>query len=537
MRARIVLSLSLLAGCGGPSGPGGGPGDPPVVPEPEPLVAPADTVRRLSASWYDHTVQDLFPGAVIPAQGLPVDPESHGFDNQAIAQVPSALVVEAWLGAANRVAAAAWETPSWLPCAPDGGADPESCAAAFVEDFGRRAFRRPLSADEQAGFEELLLEVYAEDGDYGAAVQVTIQTVLMSPDFLFLPEVGEAAPGERVPLDPYALAARLSYLLWAGPPDDELLNAAASGALDTADGVEAQARRLADDPRSRRAVAEFHRSWLDVDRLGRSAPDPATYPQWDEALRGAMRDELESFVERVVFDGEGTLAALLLDPSFAGDPALAAVYGVAPDAGVLPAAERAGVLTRAGWLTATSHAVNPSPVKRGIFVLERLLCDPPPPPPPDIDTSVTEVGAGDPRTNRERYEAHLTNPVCASCHLSIDGIGMGLEHYDAIGSFRERDGGFAVDATSELASGDLDGVTYDGALELSRLLADSPDVHGCYTTQWLRYGLGRTEVTGDDAELAPLAASFYASGGDVRELLVGLARTETFRTRAFGVSP
>jgi hypothetical protein len=534
MVAVILPGLALLSGCGKEGdGPGGDrPATPP--PEPVPLVAPADALRRLSASQYDHTVSDLFPGVDLPPQDLPVDPLIHGFDNHAAAQTPSALVVEGWVRAASAVAATAWETPTWLPCPPDGGGYPDVCAREFVEDFGRRAFRRPLTAEEQADFEGLLLDVFLEDRDFGAAVQVTIQAFLLSPEFLFLPELGDGAPGTRVPLDPYALATRLSYLLWSGPPDDALLDAAAAGALDDADGVEAEARRMLRDPKAERALADFHRQWLGGSRLDRADPDPATYPAWDEDLRRAMRDELDSFVHHVLFEGDGTLPGLLLDRTFTGDAATAALYGVAPGAAELPAAERAGVLTRAAWLTATAKPVHPSPVQRGIYVLDHLLCDPPPPPPADIDTSAVDADADDPRTNRERYEVHSTTPVCAACHLAIDGIGMGFEHYDAVGAYRTTDAGFPVDATSTLASGDLTDVDYDGALELSALLADSADVHRCYSTHWLRYGLGRTEATGDDAELAPLAAAFYASGGDVRELLVGLSRTETFRTRAIG---
>jgi hypothetical protein len=533
IRSLVVALGASWLGCGEQAAREA-PSDPPDPPPTAPVTAPVDPLRRLSPTQYDHTVADLFPGAEIPPQSLPADPLVHGFDNHAAAQTPSALLVEAWLRAATAVAAAAWERPTWLPCAPDGGPDPAGCAAAFVEDFGRRAFRRPLTSAEAADFEALLLDVFLADRDFGAAVQVTIQAFLLSPDFLFLPELGAGAPGERIALDGHAVAARLSYLLWSGPPDDALLDAAAAGALDDPDGIEAEARRMLADPRAERGLADFHRQWLAVPRLAKADPDPATYPIWDEELRASMREELDGFVRHVLFAGEGTLPSLLLDRTFTGDAAVARVYGVGPGDGELPAGERAGALTRAAWLTATAKPVHPSPVQRGIYVLDHLLCDPPPPPPANIDTSAVDAAAGDPRTNRERYEVHSTTPVCASCHLSIDGIGMGFEHYDSVGRFRVTDAGFPVDATATLASGDLDGASYDGALELSALLADSADAHRCYATHWLRYGLGRTEATGDAAELSPIARAFYEGGGDVPGLLIALVRSETFRTRAVG---
>jgi hypothetical protein len=535
-----MVWVTLLVGCGERPDPTAEPAATDVTEAPPP---PVDSIRRLSATWYDHSVADLFPGATIPPQGLPADPEVHGFDNAAEAQVPSALVVEAWLGAAGRVAAAAWAEPAWLPCPTDGGPDPQGCAADFVTDFGRRAFRRPLAPDERDQLLGLFTDVYDADGDFGAAVQVVIAAVLMSPEFLFLPELpppgggGGPGGGGREPLDAFATASRLSYLVWAGPPDDALLDAAERGELDGADALEAQARRMLADPRAQRATDDFHRLWLDADRLDRASPDPATYPAWDADLRESLRAELADTVREVLYARDGTLPGLLLDPVFVGDRDVAQLYGVDPAAAELPPGERAGLLTRAGWLAATSHAVHPSPVQRGRFVLERLLCDPPPPPPPDIDTSaVDDVPDADPRTNRERYEAHATDPVCASCHRSIDGIGMGFEHYDAVGAWRDQDAGLPVDAAAELASGDLDGVRYDGALELSEHLAGSADVHRCYTTEWLRYGLGRTESAGpgggDEGDLGPLAQAFYEGGGDVNELIVGLVRTEVFRTRA-----
>jgi hypothetical protein len=188
-------------------------------------------------------------------------------------------------------------------------------------------------------------------------------------------------------------------------------------------------------------------------------------------------------------------------------------------------------LTSSGFLASTSHAVNPSPVQRGVFVLERLLCAPTPAPPANVDTNPPQGGEDQPQTNRERYAEHSSNPTCAGCHTMIDGIGFGFEHYDSMGVWRDEDGGRPVDATGQLVAGsDVDG-PFDGAVELAHRLADSDTVRDCVATQWFRYSLGRN-VEGEDAcTEASLKADFAQSGGDVRELLVAIARSDAFRYR------
>ncbi len=536
--ARLVLSdpdtVALQAFAARAEAPGGcdDPTDDPLQ-----LDVPASPVRRLTPTQLQNTYADLFPG--VSVEGLvavQADPVVHGFDNNAETQAATALQVGQLHDAAFAVAEAAMADPVWLGC--DLSDTP--CVHGFLDDFGSRAFRRPLHADELDTYVGFYDELLAEDGDPAAALQLTLQAFLESPSLLYLVEFGASdltAPGERVALTDYEVASRLSYFLWNTLPDDTLFAAAAAGELATPQGVEAQAWRMLEDDRATQAVANFHRLWLELEEVDHIAPDLATYPQWDPtSYPSLLRAELDDLVLHSAFGPDPTLSTLLLSPrTTVGDAGLAQIYGFVPDgSGVsqLPTSERAGVLTRMGWLGATSHAVFGSPIQRGVFVLERLMCIPPPAPPADVDTDIPDDDELGPIvTNRDRYEQHSTDPACFGCHESIDGIGFGFEHYDAIGAYRDLDNGAPVDATGGFVDGDLSGVPYDGALEMSQLLASSETVHRCAVTQWYRYALGRSEQLGDQPTLDDLTAAYWGTGGELPQLLVDLALTDSFRTR------
>jgi hypothetical protein len=336
-----------------------------------------------------------------------------------------------------------------------------------------------------------------------------------------------------VELTPYEMASRLSYLLWTSMPDQELFDAAASNALSDPDDIEAQARRMFADPRARDAVASFHRQWLDFDRVLSQTRDAATYPQWNDALAQALRTEADKMVEHTIFDDDGTLRTLLTTTATRVNGALANLYGVAPPANdwdlvQLPGEQRAGILTQGAFLTSRAHAVHPSPVLRGVFILDRLLCMSPPPPSGDVNTTPPESDPAAVTTNRQRYAQHTFDTVCQDCHAGIDGIGMGLEHYDAIGQYRTTDNGFPVDASGTLAPVG-EGDAFNGGPALAEMLADSAIVEECVARQWLMWSKGRGEDQIDWPHINEIAASFHASGGDIKELLVAIVKSPTFR--------
>jgi hypothetical protein len=482
----------------------------------------ASPLRRLTSSQYDNTVRDLFIGVDLPSQEIVADPDLFGFDNNGAAQYANALYVEQIQQAATEVTSLAVATPGWLPCPIDGGADPLACGHQVLTAFLPRAYRRPVTDTER----EALLEIFdgeVETEGFEVALQLALQVVLNSPDFLYFPEFGGPyGRSGHVPLTSVELASRLSYFLWNTMPDEALLAAAATGELDTADGVEAQVWRMLEDPRAGQMLQRFHHQWMRLDGLDAVEPDPLAYPAWTTTLRASMAAETHAFVAATVAGETPTLARLLTGTQTSADVELAAIYAIDAEAIQLPADERAGVLTRAAWLTATSHAVHPSPVQRGVFVLENLLCVPVSSPPADVDTLVPdaqEVG-----TNRERYAQHTADPACSGCHSAIDPLGFGFENYDSIGRHRIMDFGVRVDASGVMQDGDLAGLGFDDAVSMSHLLADSRTVLDCYARNWLRY------AHGEDLPAGSLGDAFAATGGQLPQLWVDIARSERFRS-------
>jgi hypothetical protein len=280
-------------------------------------------------------------------------------------------------------------------------------------------------------------------------------------------------------------------------------------------------------------VANFNRQWLqlgDVDVLDK---DAVAYPEFDDTLGASMKAETLALLEHVVFDGAGDLDTMLTaDYSFV-DSALAELYGVSGVGGDtltrvdLDPQQRAGLLTQASVLALTGKRDQSSPVQRGKFVRERLLCESLPEPPPDVDTTPPTV---DPNaTTRERFDQHSSDPTCAACHSLIDPIGFGLEHYDGIGRWRAMDGGVPVDASGEIVG--MDDGTFDGAIELSKKLAGSEQVRACFVDTWFTYAYGRAPVEDDGCTTDELALAFEDAERDVRSLLVALTRTEAFLYR------
>lgn len=515
------------------------------------LAIGSSPMRRLSNAEYARTLRDLFPGVAVPLPDLPDDTIAGGFENDARSLGPSDVRVARWEEIAFLYGEAIAATPSalaaFLPCAATvtDDASQHACGEQLLSTFGTRAFRRPLSAEDTARY-LALFDAQRAEIDLAAAVELTVMALLEAPQFLYRiePPREVEAPETIATIEPYELASRLSYFLWGTMPDDALFASAAAGTLPSE--IEGQARRMLADPRARDQVIDFHRQWLDFDRILIDEHErrvPEDYPMWGPALRGAVREEQDRFVARTIFEGEGTLRALLLSPETEVNASLAALYGVsgpADDAtwapATLPGAERAGLLTRAGFLAAHAHAATGSPPLRGVFVTERLLCEPRPSPPPDADLSPPTAAPGAaPRTNRDLFEERTGSGACAGCHTRINGFGYGLEHYDAIGRFRALDRGLAVDASGNVLGTDVDG-PYVGAIELSEALAESELVSDCATRQWIRFALGRAPERRDACLLERMEDAFAESGGDVRELMIAIASSPEFQVRTTGAS-
>lgn len=489
-------------------------------------------LRRLSRVEHRNTVEDLLYGLALDTPELPKDPVEAGFENSARLLSAPPLWVEQSELTASQAAQAALVDPATrariLPCKSwSTRAEQTACADAFLSGFGARAFRRPLTADERQRYLAFIAEVSAEI-DFEAAIELAVTALMQAPQFTYRLELG-AGDGR---VTAYELASRLSYLLWQSMPDETLLAAAAADQLATPAQLEAQARRMLGEPRARQAMVDFHRQWLDFDRVLEEPKEPGAFPDWGPELRTAIREEVDRFVAGVMLDGDGTLASLLTSRKSWVDAELAAHYGLAPVSGwtevELPASERSGILTRSDFLAGQAHETNGSPVLRGVFVIDRLLCAGLAAPPAGADTSTPERAPGSgPITNRALFEQRTAPAQCQGCHVQINGIGFGFEHFDAAGAFRTLDDTLPVDASGTLVGTDVDG-PYDGAIALSERLAHSATVRDCAASHWLRYTLGRRIETADACLQGRAERALAASGGDVRELLIEIVTSPEF---------
>ncbi len=510
----------------------GGPSGEPACDQPNTGHSP---LRRMTREQYDNTVRDLVGITSKPASAFSPDEKIGAFFSNGIAPVGD-LIVEQYMNAADAIATeVVADMDALLPCDPalDGE---DACAAEFVSTFGLRAYRRPLSPDEA----DRLQTVYAagrQSGGFVDGIRLVIQAVLQSPNFLYYIEFGTPSGSELAALDSWELASRLSYFLWNSMPDETLFSAAQANILGSPDELEAQARRMLDDPKAERAIASFHLQWLVLDKLEHLDKDPEVYPAYSDTLRDAMRAETAKFSDFVVREGDGKLSTLLTATFTFADAPLLDLYGVSAPAGPegrveLNAGQRAGLLTQASVMAAHAHANQSSPIHRGKLVRENFLCQPLPPPPPDVDNTAPDPDPS--ASTRERFAEHTANPECASCHSLIDPLGFGFEHYDGVGAFRSMDGDFPVDASGEVrGTVDIDG-PYNGAVELAAKLAQSEQVRECVTSQWFRFAFGRIDTDEDACSHAQAHALFAASDYDIRELLVALTRTDSFRYRKVG---
>jgi hypothetical protein len=538
----VVPLLSMLA-CK--------PVDAPVDDLPESCGAPLEPgpapIRRLTRGEYNNTVYQLFGDTSLPANAFPPDEEAGGFDNQATALVVSPLLAEGYLTAAENLATA--HAPTLMQDLPDcsgGSVDEDACtgdAEAFIRSFGKRVYRRPLTDDEVSAYVEMFEQgVLLGDTDgYSAqtGVEIVVQTMLQSPHFLYRVEFGMPDPveGDVVKLTSYEVASRLSYLLWNTMPDTALFEAADRDELQTAEQIEAQAYRMLDTPRAREAVKNFHRQWLQLDdivpRISAVGRDTEIYPDYYEGLLPLWQTETEAFFEYAIFEQDATVQELFTAPYTMMNSELADFYGVSGPAGL--AFERvdvdptrySGFLTQAGILALNSMINRSSPIHRGKFVREVLLCQIPPPPPdkipepPNVDES---------QTTREQFAQHSEDSLCQGCHVYMDPIGLGFEHFDGLGRWRDDEWGQPIDASGELVLTDVDG-PFNGATELGQMLAGSEQVRRCVTQQWFRFGYGRVETEEDTCTMDSLYAEFEAADFDIKELIVALTTTQAFRYR------
>ena len=499
-------------------------------------------LRRLTHSQYNNTVRDLLGDHSRPADRFPPEDFVNGFRNQLRTQGMPPLLAEAYSAAAERLALNAFragDVNGLIPCKGSSAHD-ANCRDQFVKTFGRRAFRRPLDADELHRYTALFDSQAVKSGHFLDGARVVVEAMLQSPKFLF--HVESAGGRAR----DYEIASRLSYTLWDTMPDDALFEAAAAGELRAADGLDRIARKMLEAPNARQAVDEFFAEWLRFDRALGSVKDARRYPEFTPELAAMMVQETRLLLGHLVWNDRNFMEAFTADYSFLNAD-LAGVYGMPAPSGEFdrvqfPAgAHRAGLLGHASFLSSNAGPVETSPTARGIFVREQFLCQHVPNPPPGVNTEVPEPTIDRPLARRQRMQAHATNPTCASCHRLMDPIGFGLENYDAIGRWRDKEViefdsprrnapartvELAIDGTGEIAG--LAGGTFSDPKQIGRLLADNRACQECIVKQLFRYAFGRAETPADRETIKTAFAAFRESGFRFKALLVALVRSPQF---------
>jgi hypothetical protein len=492
-------------------------------------------LRLMTRREYANTVRDLLFLNAPDASSLPLEARVRGFDNNAHSQAVTSRHVDAFLALGEGLAKEAVQNQKGqlLPC----DQNQASCARTFVERFGLRAFRRPLTASEIDRYAAL----FASDltgGNFDEGMRLVINALLSSPTFMYRSEVGEPEGG-NYRLTPYEMASALSYLFLGSMPDQALFDAAKSDALKTPEQLLAQARRLLDLPGGKEQLGEFSLQWLRSDNVLGANKDKAVYPAFNDSLREAMVEEQRRFFVRVVLEDKGKFEELFTPSYVLVNRELASFYGLPPPASDYQKLEvndsgRGGILGLGAVLASHAHQNESSPIKRGLFVRDRLLCQELPPPPKDVDT--TPPGLDPTLTTRARFAKHTADASCSGCHRFIDGVGFGLEGFDGVGQQRKVENGLPIDVSGELLGveglGDPVSHKFEGPRELAALLRDSASAKACLALQYFRFGRGYEERESDACSLSTLRDNFEKGGLTVRDLLENLPLLKSFTIRS-----
>lgn len=576
--AGALLAASVLASCtgeifsGSPAGPddpklglddavgddGAGPGasppgslpgpGEPTTPETvaalcEDRAVATQPLRRLSSGQYGNTMRDLFGSElsqrVLADSLFPRTVIERGFANDAEANVVNTAESNAIEDNAERIAALVLQDPdaflTLMPCGGVSASDASSvdgCIDEFIAQFGRRAYRRPLTAGETTILRDLY-DLVRQDGTATEAFSAVVQLMVQSPALLYRAERGqdEVVPG-MLRLDSYEMASRLSYFLLDSMPDETLFQEAEAGRLTTPDEVAAQARRLMDSPVFESVLDTFHRDWLQLYHL-EDGKNAAQFPGFTADVQASLMQEVGRFVSYIVNEGDGSVQSLLSENRVPLDATLAAYYGVSAGADGEPVelAGRAGLLTLASTMAAQARTDRTDPIHRGLFVQSEVLCNDLPSLPADVDTQTTLMGTSDLPTARQRLAPLLEDPSCSFCHQQFNPTGLGLENFDAVGLWRDVENDTDIDPSGQVT---VDGevVPFDTPLQLTDAIAGSIQARDCYARQWFRSSVGRHEAPQDLCSIASVTLAATESNGDIRAMLEAIVRTDAFMYRA-----
>ncbi|MES2568695.1 MAG: DUF1592 domain-containing protein [Verrucomicrobiota bacterium] len=505
-------------------------------------------IRRLSRAEYSNTIRDLL-GIEFDAGkevGMPEDNTGTGYANLASALIIPRAAMEKYFMAAEGILARLYSDPDVRT--PDKKKDQAAFKTLFekiaadrtgaetlLRRFLGRAYRRPLISGELERGMKLFDAAVARGEPFPNAIRRVLKPILVSPAFLFRIEEdrpGVNAPGTARPVSDVELASRLSYFLWASMPDETLLGLAESNALSQPEIFEAQVQRMLADPHAKALTENFTLKWLQLEKLAVARPSTEFFPVFNDKLRRAMQEEVETFCDQLRKEDRSLLELLSSDYTFANEE-LAKLYGLDALSGktmqrvtLRPEQHRGGVLGMAGILAQTSHTHRTSPTQRGKWVLEVIFGTPPPPPPADAGMFKDETKGKAPRDFREKLAQHAGDAACAGCHRKLDPLGFGLDNYDAIGAWRPTSP--ALDTAGELPGGEK----FSGAAELREILWKRRDAfERNFIRQMLTYALGRELDYFDVRTVSKIKAELDTDGHRFSTLVSGIVRSYPFLHR------
>jgi hypothetical protein len=565
-RVSVAVSALVVAGCvgtvsrgptGSSSGSGGSPGGAgsgaagtsgPVTGAggtgtgtPAPLTQPVPALRKLTVAEFTNSLHDLLgSNAPIPA-ALEPDQQLDGFRSvsaSVVAVSPTGVsqYETAINGAAQYAFSSAAQAATVLSCVPASATDAACLLSKVLGTFGRRAFRRPLTPADLTRYVSVATDIAQEPGgSLLVGLKYAVSAILQSPEFLYRVELGapSATDGGRDKYTDFEMASRLASLLWVSVPDDALMNAATNGGLSTSAGVVAQAMRMLASPKAHQSIANFANDLYGLDPssgtpLTTTFKDPAFYPSWTKTLPAAMQQELLMRIDDVAFTGD--YLSLYDSPTVFVNNELAKIYGLpqaTPDGfrkATLPVGSpRVGLLGASAILASNGLPQRSSPTLRGRFVAQQLLCKVVPDPPPNVNLAALDMlPAGS--SVKATLEAHRQNAACAACHALMDPVGLGLENFDSVGTYRTTENGVAIDA-----SGVLDGMAFQDEASLAKVLRNHPQAASCFVSKLYEQAQGRKTLAVDDPVVATLSQKFETSGHRADQLLLDIASHDAYR--------
>jgi uncharacterized protein YjdB/cytochrome c553 len=516
--------IDIMAGGSGPA-PDACVGTPPPSPR---------SLRLLTRQEYQNTVNDLLGLTVNLVNTMPAENRVDGFDDYVADNVVTGLRIEAFHAQALSLATQA-VAQSWNKIVPCGSQD-TACAKQFIQSFGKKAYRRPLTADEQADYLALF-----NGNTFNAAVEIAVGRMLASPNFLYRSELGVQQADGSYRLTPYETASALSYLFLGSLPDDTLFSAADQKQLDSSQQLETQATRLLGLTRARDQVGNFVGQWLlSASPYALPDKDKVVYPRFTADVKLSMSNELINFFNHVALDSTQKFSELFSANYIVANKTLADFYGVGGTAGsnfsTVPVQDgtRNGIMTLGAVLSRYANSNESHPFKRGGFVYKRLLCDDLPPP---ANVGIVKAPKQDPNaTTRQRFDFHSKSDAsCWSCHQYLDAAGFTFEHYDGAGQYRATENGRPIDA-----SGNVLGIeTYTPSEQtmvsdlngLSQVVANSPNAAQCVARQYYRYTTGKRETDADNCALSAYLERYKASGHNLKDMLTSIVSSPGFTLR------